>query len=300
MNSSILTFPDRGPWGDNRYRGNCSGHIIRALLQYFKPRIYVDPAEGGGTSRDVAKLFPDMQYYGFDLSKGFNLLRDRLIARLPREADYVFFHPPYHDIIHYSGNMWGTPHQDDLSRCSTKQEFIEKLQLALHNIYEAVRPGGNYSVLIGDVRRNGDYWSIQSDIIQVAPGKLDGVLVKGQHNCVSDSTEYSGRFIPIRHEYLINMRKDRTVFAVLDQAVSSSSHLSMLSNANWRAVIERALRRLGGKATLPEIYGAVKQFASEKTVRNPHWEAKVRQTLQKHCQNVERGVWQMPDAQQAA
>lgn len=29
-NSTILpsVFPDRGPWGNNRYRGNCSGWII--------------------------------------------------------------------------------------------------------------------------------------------------------------------------------------------------------------------------------------------------------------------------------
>ena len=24
---TVLSFPDRGPWGNNRYRGNCSGYI---------------------------------------------------------------------------------------------------------------------------------------------------------------------------------------------------------------------------------------------------------------------------------
>lgn len=25
--SSVLSFKDRGPWGDNKYRGNCSGYV---------------------------------------------------------------------------------------------------------------------------------------------------------------------------------------------------------------------------------------------------------------------------------
>lgn len=29
---SVLDFPDRGIWGDNRYRGNCSGWIQAFLI----------------------------------------------------------------------------------------------------------------------------------------------------------------------------------------------------------------------------------------------------------------------------
>lgn len=31
-NSTVLDFPNRGPWGNNRYRGNCSGWIIAYLI----------------------------------------------------------------------------------------------------------------------------------------------------------------------------------------------------------------------------------------------------------------------------
>ena len=31
-NSTVLDFPDRGPWGNNKYRGNCSGWIIAYLI----------------------------------------------------------------------------------------------------------------------------------------------------------------------------------------------------------------------------------------------------------------------------
>jgi hypothetical protein len=29
---SILSFPDRGPWGNSQYRGNCSGHVYKRIL----------------------------------------------------------------------------------------------------------------------------------------------------------------------------------------------------------------------------------------------------------------------------
>ena len=38
-------------------------------------------------------------------------------------------------MIAYSGNMWGNPHPDDLSRCSSYKEFIEKLNFVLKKLY---------------------------------------------------------------------------------------------------------------------------------------------------------------------
>lgn len=294
MKSSVVSYPDRGKYGKSSYRGNCSGHIIKDMLNFLKPKLFVDPSMGSGTSKDVAAEFPGMEYYGFDLHSGFNLLKDRIIERIPREADYLFWHPPYGSMVLYSGNVWGDkPHPDDLSRCGTKEEFLEKLQMALYNIYEATRRGGMASVLIGDVRKNGDYWSIQSDIIKMSPFKLDGIVVKQQHNCVSDRTVYSGRFIPVTHEYLLNFKKDAVIVSILDCAVNTSKSLVALNNATWRAVIEWSLRKLGGKASLDEIYAAIAENAQEKTRINPNWTAKVRQTLQKYASNVERGVWEL-------
>lgn len=291
MTTSILSFPDRGPYGRSSWRGNTSGRVIKALLEFFKPSLFVDPAEGGGTSRDVAKEM-GIQYIGLDLHSGFNLLKDSLIERLPREADYCFFHPPYHSMIQYSGNVWGKePHPDDLSRCKSPEEFLEKLEIALYNIYEAVRRGGHYSVQIGDLRKNGQYWSIQSDIIQMAPGKLEGVVIKAQHNCMSDKTNYSGNFIPIMHEYILNFKKDGLVVSFLDCTFAVREKLIALSNASWRAVVEWALRKLNGKASLEEIYTLISEGAQPKTLANPHWKEKVRQILQKIAVNVERGVW---------
>ena len=57
-------------------------------------------------------------------------------------ADLVFFHPPYHNIIQYSGNMWGKPHPDDLSRCEDYNDFLEKLNLCIRKLYMALRKDG--------------------------------------------------------------------------------------------------------------------------------------------------------------
>ena len=50
---SVVSYPDRGPWGDSRYRGNCNGWLVKDLILRFKCRSVFDPAEGGGTVRGV-------------------------------------------------------------------------------------------------------------------------------------------------------------------------------------------------------------------------------------------------------
>ena len=117
MMNSIVSYPERGPYGRAGYRGNTSGYLVRDLLNFFRPAYFVDPAEGSGTSRDVAREL-GVPYTGLDLHSGFNLLRDSLSQRLSGlSPDFVFFHPPYHDIIKYSGEQWGgEAHPDDLSR----------------------------------------------------------------------------------------------------------------------------------------------------------------------------------------
>ncbi|MGH3430822.1 MAG: class I SAM-dependent methyltransferase [Mycobacteriales bacterium] len=58
----------------------------------------------------------------------------------------------------------------------------------------------------------------------------------------------------------------------------------------WRAVVEAALERLGGEASLAEIYDAI---SSRRPTENPWWREKVRQVLQIHFTNVEVGRWRL-------
>lgn len=55
LNASIMSYQSRGPWGQSNYRGNCSGHVIKDLLDTFHPHNFVEVFSGGGTGRDVAR-----------------------------------------------------------------------------------------------------------------------------------------------------------------------------------------------------------------------------------------------------
>lgn len=81
---SICEYKNRGTFGNNQYRGNTAGGIIRDFLEFaHKDRtgLFADPMQGGGTSADVAKDM-GLRYKGLDLKTGFNILRDDLGAAL--------------------------------------------------------------------------------------------------------------------------------------------------------------------------------------------------------------------------
>ena len=124
--NTVLSYPDRGTGGDAHWRGNHSPRLSEDLFAWLKPARVFDPVCGSGTTGDVAKAMGISCWQG-DLHSGFNILRDEF----PGLADLVFFHDPYHDIIQYSGNVWGKqPHPDDLSRCPDYVTFIRKMDVA--------------------------------------------------------------------------------------------------------------------------------------------------------------------------
>ena len=57
----------------------------------------------------------------------------------------------------------------------------------------------------------------------------------------------------------------------------------------WRSVVTLAVSRAGGEVNLQEVYDLVEQIAPEKTERNQHYKAKVRQTLQYHFTRIAEG-----------
>lgn len=294
---SILSFPDRGPWGDPTWRGNCSGHIYRDLMLRLKPTLFVDPMMGSGTSIEVAKELGIMAI-GLDLHAGFNILRDPILERLPRPAGLVLSHPPYGDMILYSGVQWGDrAHPDDLSRCTSVEDFHDKLQLALINQRDSTAPGGYYGTIIGDQRKGGTYVSFQAEAIARMPAdELAAVIIKEQHNVQSGSKQYRGMKLPlIEHEYiLLWQRKDVTLFSFLKKvATQAQSRLT----GTWINVVKQCLLSLGGQADLTQLYDTVERMCnSDKLNTNHHWRDKVRQVLNSnpnHFTSVERGVWAM-------
>jgi hypothetical protein len=181
------------------------------LRKVGHPRVFTDPIVGGGTSVEVACAM-GIEAHGLDRHSGSNILKQRILEAVGKPSDLVVSHPPYHNIVVYSGQVWGrVAHPDDLSRCASEEEFIEKLTIAVKNQRHATRPGGHYGAIIGDVRRGGVYSSYQADLVTRMPKKeLAAVLIKEQHNVAGNSREYPLRLPRIMHEYVVLWKKRRT------------------------------------------------------------------------------------------
>lgn len=297
---SVLSFPDRGPWGNAKWRGNCSGKVIQELIGHFRPSLFVDVCEGSGTSRDVCREL-GVEYRGFDLHgtpdmpDGTDFTAEYVLSQLPRPADVVFSHPPYHSIIDYrSIGIFADPSKrgNDTSACSSVDEFLEKSQVMLLNQREATREGGVFATLIGDMRKEGQFRSFQADFIgMIGQDELISVTVKLQHNCHATGQQRYREtgHIPIVHEYLLLWKKsNRTLVNLsLHRAIESKTR----TDFTWKSLLRIIMMRNGGRATLKEIYAEVEREAPEMIRRHPHWNSKVRQTLQRHFQPVKRGVW---------
>ena len=205
--SSVVSYPDRGPWGDSKYRGNCSGHLVKDLILRFNCESVFDPAEGSGTIRDVVdgiNMYRQKRiaYEGRDLKTGYDIMTDPIPDR---QFDMVWFHPPYWDIIRYSDNP------GDLSNCATLDEFEDKLNRTAEKLTESLRPGGILAILIGDKRKHGRYYPLFRTLLNNPNiGRLRSIIIKIQHNCHSDRIAYHSKnsfLIPIKHEYCLIYEK---------------------------------------------------------------------------------------------
>lgn len=286
--SSIMSYPERGEWGDKNYRGNCSGWVIHDLLRNFKPKKFLEIFAGSGTGRDVAVSLRMQNSVHLDLRPefgGWNALTDDV----PEGSDFMFLHPPYHDIIRYSGEMWGEPHPDDLSRCGNYDEFIAKLDKVTAKGYASIRRGGRMAVLIGDIRRNKKYYSIMKDMSWF--GDIEASIIKQQHDCFSSHWQYRGKFIPIVHEHLLIFRKNDIWVVPVSFTKRTERDLRKSTLPTWRDLVQSALEECGGEAELNKLYAIIED--TEKAARNPHWKEKIRQTLQLHPEfaSRERGRW---------
>jgi len=225
MLTSIVSYPDRGAYGDHKYPGNCSGYLIKELITHFGARRVFDPAAGSGTTGDVCREL-GVDCLQRDLRDGFDVLS----SNIPSGFDFVFFHPPYWNIIKYSDDP------RDLSNISIYGDFIENLAQACKRLFKALEPnGGHLAVLLGDVRRRGKYYFIFRDLISRLGDPDYPILIKAQHNVKSFGRRYSIEyFIPLAHEYVLIWRvgeparraRERELFLDAPIALGESSQKS--------------------------------------------------------------------------
>jgi hypothetical protein len=80
--------------------------------------------------------------------------------------------------------------------------------VCLKRCYDALLPGGRLAVLIGDMRRRGQYTAIIKDVLNFPYGEVRSIIIKVQHNCTSDRKFYGKlQDPPIKHEYCVVFKK---------------------------------------------------------------------------------------------
>ena len=176
--TSIVSYPERGTGGNNRYRGNCSPKLIEDLIGFFKPAEICDYMCGSGTTQDAAHSMGIISHC-YDLHSGFDLIN----CEIPERPEFVFWHPPYWDMITYSDVMYKAsevqskygydPRQFDLSRIPKWEDFVRVMNYAMMKQFCALERGGRMAVLVGDIKKKGQLYSMLFELIK--PGTLENV-----------------------------------------------------------------------------------------------------------------------------
>ena len=288
---TVLSFPNRGPWGDSRYRGNCSGWIPAFFINKYKVKKLAEVFAGSGTTYDVCKDM-GVQYVGIDLNP--NPTRDGIITMdilddtvdLPNgfyDADMVFLHPPYPSIndVRYAGRMWkdmdGSGKLHDIQEMSF-EDGMKSVNHAIIRAYNAM-PHGSYEVcLVGEIRSHGQYRSMMQNLS--IPGILHQTFIKLQHNTVSGRRNYSGNndYALTGHEMIAVIKKPSGYELSIVVPRRYSMDIRDSKMVTWKDVVMAAVRNFGGTQKNSDIYQEIENH--EKAKRNPNWKAKVRQTLQ--------------------
>lgn len=299
---SIVSYQDRGSYGRNTYRGNCSGRLIKDIINQYKLRGLSDFMVGSGTTEDVVREAGIRGTFA-DLNRGF----DMMTMDVPERAENIFWHPPYHDMVVYSDSQYkaadveratglsaDTILADDLSRCTSWEEFVKRMNHCMLKQFAALEKGGRMFTLVGDMKRRGKLFSMILDLVK--PGTVENIIIKAQHNCWSERQEYSGTFVPIVHEYLLVTRKDTGLIVPVSYGMRAEYDMRRFASQSWRDLVFSIIQENGGQMSLQELYDAVKDTAKARA--NQHWQEKIRQTVQniKLFVRTERGCYALAPA----
>ena len=290
---SIVSYPTRGEYGNNKYRGNATGKLLIDLHKVYKFDEISDYMSGSFTTSDVGKELKiitncyDLNGLRGEESK-FDLIENDIVER----NNFIYWHPPYWDIIKYSGHMYGDkPLKNDLSHIKDYDEFIKAINYCLSKQYASLKVGGRMAILMADIKKNHRLYSMLLDMNKL--GTVEQIVIKEQHNCMSNNRKYlNENFIRIAHEYCLILRKDEPL--ILDYMITKRGKMDLRDSlkVTWKDLVASSIESLGGRANLEKLYSTLEGY--KKTSNNPNWKAKIRQTLQinpKLFVNIERGVW---------
>lgn len=269
---SIVKYNERGVGGNNKYRGNCSPKLITDLIEQFGIRHISDYMCGSGTTKDASDSL-GIQSSVYDLNMGFDLLNDDIKER----NEFVFWHPPYWDIIKYSGYQYGKePHPSDISHIKDYNEFMKITNELLFKQYASIKTGGRMAILTADVKKEGRLYSMLLDMIK--PGMIEQIVIKEQFNTWSERQSYNGKFIPIVHEYLLILKRDTPYIQTLKVTSNIDFDIRDSKIATWKDVIVSVFEKHRRALSLSELYNELEHHKKAKS--NQYYKAKIRQIVQ--------------------
>jgi SAM-dependent methyltransferase len=235
---TVWSFPQRGDWATHSgdYRGNWSPFIPRNLIQKFTlpGDLVCDPMAGSGTTLVECRL-TGRKGIGVDINLDAAMVAmNRLDFDVPDSTgncagqeikvyhgdvrnldkieddtvDLLATHPPYCNIISYSGAA------GDLSALDL-EDFVSEMGKVASECFRVLRPDKHCAILIGDTRKHRHYVPIHIGVLSKfldAGFVLKEDIIKLQHNTLGARVQWVGRsydFYKIAHEHLYVFRKPR-------------------------------------------------------------------------------------------
>jgi hypothetical protein len=274
--------------------------LIEDLIGQFHPRTIADPMMGSGTTLDVCRKL-NVKCWATDLHQGFDIQK----GELPLGFDMWIYHPPYWNIIQYSGNVWGHPDPRDGSHIPDYGKFLDWANENLYRMYEALPQGGLIATLTADIRKRGILYPLPMDLTRF--GETVATVIKVQHNTYSERKQYANvNFVPIVHETLVISRKPRSIASYWritgTKSVAFEFDLRTFAKAAWPALVLAAFSQMEDRATpLSAVYDEMQNYARVHLAERDgiDWRAQVRRILQSYAcfEQVEYGVWKLKSEQ---
>jgi hypothetical protein len=187
----------RGPYGDPRYPGNCSGELIKDLLRYFQPTLVYDPMTGSGTCKDVCTEL-GIDCCSDDIRFGADACDPGSVPQTLR-FDFIWAHPPYWRQKRYTNDP------RDLSNTKDLDEFLQRYDQFIRNCADALVLGGHLAILMGDYcDREAGFVPLVYHTKRLcfdAGLKQECTdIIRFQHGNTSSRKSYRSSFIPGLHD----------------------------------------------------------------------------------------------------
>lgn len=203
--TSIHSHKGRGPYGDARYRGNCGGHLIKDLVQYYSPTNVLDLMNGSGTCRDVCDEL-NVPCYTMEIKEGRDATSPESYRELP-PIDFIWGHPPYWRMIRYGDS------ERCLSNAASLEDFLDRMQTILRLSRGVLSRHGKIAILIGGYSDRGQYQPLPQLLVERAiredlwPACTE--IIRFQHGNTSSNRTYRSSFIPGLHDTCLIFEKRR-------------------------------------------------------------------------------------------